>query len=622
MDMEKKLNLEIYEYKRPSYRFRKRKKNFTIDGEQCKRESRYTFDGTMYVSKDAQPKEEISILMAGDLLCQENLLRCYHVDGDDYDFSLCFDYIRPILKGADFSVGNLETPISDRAPYRGEILTHEGPFYCNAPIEYMDALQYAGFDMLTTANNHTLDAGVHGLCQTILNARKFGFIQTGTFYEKTDKFVIVNICGFKVGFTAFGTTYNTMTGNLTKEGKETLLNTYSKTDAEKIYQAMKQQGAEFMICLPHWGKEFTKVISKKQREMAETLTEIGYDAVIGSHSHVVQKMEVINGKPVVFSLGNLLTHLNVSGGWLDTQYPVLCNIRLKRENETIRSEIDFIPCRILKDLDGIPYTILPCNEHLKISDKIKEELKEVPQKVATLLCSDETVLNLNYSVPEQEIETLEKAKRQQKERVQRIEGINAMEEVFNTIDEKEAQEFFRSGFRKKNPDDYDVQKRGIFRVYTDHAELVKYSSISPVTKINEKIQGLPVTCINNAGGPNDSARIIYLGKHTQIVGKSAFQEFRKLESVRIFEGLREIDKQAFEGCISLTGINLPKTMEFIGAKAFAGCKNLLNIKIPAGVQQIGRKAFEGCRDLTIYCKKNSYAEKYAKANNIHIKYIP
>lgn len=87
----------------------------------------------------------------------------------------------PILKSADLSIGNLETPISKTAPYRGEIITHEGPFFCNAPVEYLKAIKDAGFDMITTANNHTIDAGVCGLLETMNECRGAKLIQTGTF---------------------------------------------------------------------------------------------------------------------------------------------------------------------------------------------------------------------------------------------------------------------------------------------------------------------------------------------------------------------------------------------------------------------------------------------------------
>ncbi|MEE1313311.1 MAG: CapA family protein [Lachnospiraceae bacterium] len=620
--MKKKFNIDDYEYKSPSYMLRMDNK-YIVDEESYRKESRYYYDKEeeIFRSKEGK-KDKISLLFAGDLLCQENMLTSYCVGGRRHDFTLCFDYIRPLLKSADFAAGNLETPISHTAPYRGDIITHEGPFYCNAPLSYLSALKYAGFDMLTTENNHALDAGARGLYETIINTKKYDFIQTGTFIEKGDKFVIVDICGFKIGFTAFGRTYNLMQKNLTKKGRITLLNTFSENRAQTVYNAMKEKGAEYTICFPHWGKEFSTEIVDKQRNAADILTKIGFDLVAGSHPHLIQQFEYMNKKPVVFSLGNIMTHLNVNERWMDTQYPMLCHLELIRKDEKIIPNIDFIPCRILKGFHNIPFTVVPYNNNLGLSQEFFDELKDTPSAVARMLHLDKEKLNINYPIRKEELDIMKKAEGEQKNRVVQIAGIQAIAEKPIFDKEKVKEDFLKKGFLKKNPEEYWVGPGGIYKIYREHAEFVNLASSTAILRMYHTVENLPVTKVSNFIRKDNNIRVIYLSKYTEEVAEKAFQHFHNLESVRFYSELKKIGKKAFANCPKLTGLVFPKSLEVIGDKAFADCGCLYSAKIPSTVKEIGKNTFMGCKNLVIYCEEGSYVDLYAKSNHIAVKYMP
>lgn len=617
--MKKAFDINKYELKAPSYSLIKRKNLFQIDEIAYDRKSRFYKEDGIWKSKEDK-KEEISMLFAGDLLCQEDMVERYQTIDCGYDFKACFEYLKPLFQKADFVAGNLETPISHTAPYRGEILTHEGPFYCNAPIEYLEALRDAGFDMLTTANNHTLDAGARGIYETIQNLEKFRFIQTGTFYEETEKFVIVEIGGFRIGFTAFSLTYNTMQLNLKKAGKETLLNTFTEEAAEKIYDRMKEKGAEYTICFPHWGKEFTHDLSKKQTEMADILSKIGYDLIVGAHAHVVQKFACVNEKPVLYSLGNLMTHMNLSPSKMDTQYPILFHLKLRREEDKIDSEINFIPCRILKDVNKIPFTVVPVDELLPLEEEIKKKLKLVPQKAAKLLCCKKDKLNLNYPIEKKAADTLEENIKRYRDKLK--EQKKAVIPMSDAEEVPEKTSFFRKKLDEIKYRNCVQRNIGIYKKYLGYAELLSYTSSAIVLNMADVVEELPVTRVNNDRPGNDTARILYLGKNTKYIGVKAFKNFKKLESMRLFNSLEVIDKRAFENCTNMTGIVLPKSLKTIGDYAFCNCKKMLSIKIPPNVRQIGESAFKGCGKLTIYCRKGSYADTYAKKYGIPVKYMP
>ena len=612
--------VEKYEYKSPGYKLSKRNKNYAFNEEDNRRQSRFTYneDENAYRS-NANDKEEISMLFAGDLLCQENIIERYKTGENEYDFTLCYEYIWPLLKSSDFSVGNLETPIADTAPYRGEIITHEGPFYCNAPISYLKALKYAGFDMLTTANNHAIDAGARGIYETITNVRKYDFIQTGTFVEKCDKYVIVDICGFKVGFTAFGTTYNSMDKNLLKTGRITLLNTYSENRATTLYEKMREAGAEYIIAFPHWGTEFSSEITEKQYKIANTLTELGYDCVLGSHAHIVQKFEYVNGKPVLFGLGNLMTHMNLSGKGIETQYPVICNLTLKRENDKIIDKIDFIPCRILKDMNKIPFTVIPCTKKNLENNDLGPLLSESIEHVKNMLEVSDSLLQLDYPVKFWGKNSVNG----QRGLEERISALPKKVEKSTSVGSPKASNkkyLFRWPWEKKER--LECSGEYVYKIQDKTAVLTRFLSNASVVRLEEEVAGLPVVAVHNMEKGNNTTRIIYFGKQTEIVGARSFVNFKELESVRFYKDVKIIEKQAFEGCTKMMGLNMPAALEIIEKKAFKNCRNLRTVKFGKNVTAIAKDAFEGCENLTIYCYEGSYPEKYAKERRFEICYIP
>ena len=72
----------------------------------------------------------------------------------------------------------------------------------------------------------------------------------------------------------------------------------SENRAATLYAKMREAGAEYIIAFPHWGTEFSSEITEKQYFIADTLTKLGYDCVLGSHAHIVQKFESVKPFPL------------------------------------------------------------------------------------------------------------------------------------------------------------------------------------------------------------------------------------------------------------------------------------------------------------------------------------
>lgn len=122
-------------------------------------------DGYWY-DTNAKNTGKALLSCAGDLMCEPRMTNV-HRYGDSYFFHPLLQFVRGILKNSDFSVANLETTLTDMTSYAGEYHRIYKKYHCNAPECYLDAIHYAGFDALVTANNHNCNSGVMGLEDTL-----------------------------------------------------------------------------------------------------------------------------------------------------------------------------------------------------------------------------------------------------------------------------------------------------------------------------------------------------------------------------------------------------------------------------------------------------------------------
>ena len=119
----------------------------------------------------------------------------------------------------------------------------------------------------------------------------------------------------------------------------------------------------------------------------------------------------------------------------------------------------------------------------------------------------------------------------------------------------------------------------------------------------------------------DSLRNIVFSEGLHSIGDYTFQGCVHLGDVELPNSLTSIGAYAFEGCENFGSIRIPDGVSQMGDAAFMNCKYLRNILIPESVSQIGQSAFDGCANLTIYCEDNSYAQSYARTNQIPFKSI-
>lgn len=147
--------------------------------------------------------DEAEIVFAGDAMQHQAQIDAARRGGDVYDYDECFAAIAPEIMSADYAVVNLETPLGSRG--------FSGYPCFNAPVAFAESLRDAGFDMMLTANNHTLDRRDRGLHATIDSLDAIGVSHIGTYHDASARDSIVpmvkDISGIKVGFLNY--TYGT-----------------------------------------------------------------------------------------------------------------------------------------------------------------------------------------------------------------------------------------------------------------------------------------------------------------------------------------------------------------------------------------------------------------------------
>ena len=305
--------------------------------------------------------DSVTINLVGDLMCETFCQQACRF-GDSYFFKDCFSLVRNVLKDADFVVGNLETTISENHPYMGINSKLNGGYNCNSPVEFLDALKYAGFNVLVAANNHNLDAQRQGHFDTIRHMEEFEFDYTGIFKdEKQQRFLIKEKNGIKIGFLSYYTEHNKIKHDFSQKDIAMFFNKYTKETVQNDVQSLKNAGVDFIIAYIHWGIERVHTITPFQEKTAKEMAFAGIDYIVGSHPHALQPYdEIIMGEktvPVIYSLGNFLSSSRLGQCTRDT---LILQLKIKKEGEKCHLiKNQYIPCQIFYLFEWRNYPIIP-----------------------------------------------------------------------------------------------------------------------------------------------------------------------------------------------------------------------------------------------------------------------
>ena len=248
---------------------------------------------------DEVPKEKrMSLIAVGDILIHESVYKdAYNSETDTYDFHYMFTDIEPIIKKYDLKFCNQESLIG------GKALGISGYPSFNSPDEIGDELVDLGFNLISLANNHTLDKGEDAVLYSNSYWKSKNVITDGSYssVEERNEIKTYEQNGIKYAFFAYTVNSNA------KVRKDYLLNIYSADKAKADIEKIKDQ-VDVIIVSMHWGIEDTNTPTESQKQIADYLSSLGVNVIIGHHPHVVQPVEYVNNTLVIYSLGNFISN--------------------------------------------------------------------------------------------------------------------------------------------------------------------------------------------------------------------------------------------------------------------------------------------------------------------------
>jgi poly-gamma-glutamate capsule biosynthesis protein CapA/YwtB (metallophosphatase superfamily) len=247
--------------------------------------------------------ETLTIGAVGDILIHDVVYQDAF-QGGTYQFDPIFQYVKEMMEKPDILTANQESTLGGT-----ELGLSSYPLF-NSPHEVGNALVNAGVDIVSTANNHSLDKGEKGIDSETAYFDRIGLPHVGSFTNPADQqsLRIIDKNGIKLAFLSY--TYGT-NGIPLPTGKSFLVNIIDrKKMAQEIQQARSQ--ADVVIMSIHWGDEYHRMPTNQQKDLAGLLINEGVDIIFGSHPHVLQPMEWISAKNgrkgfVIYSLGNFIS---------------------------------------------------------------------------------------------------------------------------------------------------------------------------------------------------------------------------------------------------------------------------------------------------------------------------
>jgi poly-gamma-glutamate capsule biosynthesis protein CapA/YwtB (metallophosphatase superfamily) len=247
------------------------------------------------------PADTLRLYAVGDINVGQGLAKRQLLKGDTlYPFRALLD----TLRGADLTFGNLESPI---APDSGAGRDSVGIF--TAPPAAAAALARAGFDIVSTANNHAWDGGQAAVEETMRQLTRAGvlFVGAGFGRDMAQQPVIVRRRGWRVAFFAVTRAWNPAPYAFYKHPGASWI---AWGEASWIYpavRALKASGqVDLVVVSVHGGKEYVETPPQYHRDLLWGLVDAGADLVLAHHPHVLQPVVWYKGKPIVQSLGNFV----------------------------------------------------------------------------------------------------------------------------------------------------------------------------------------------------------------------------------------------------------------------------------------------------------------------------
>lgn len=317
--------------------------------------------------------EEIVINAVGDIMLAGKWAPAIRSKGYGYPF----DAVRAELALGDINLANLESPI---AACGTECTTKKFRFRAEPAVAA--AVRNAGFNLVTLANNHTMDYGSDALAETLLHLRKadITWIGAGENLDEARKMALYTVKGKRIAFLGYSLTQPIeFFAGSSRPGTAP---GYEKMVAADVASARKQ--ADYVIVSFHWGKEASGVVQAYQQNAAHKAIDAGADVIIGHHPHVLQGIERYKKGIIFYSLGNFAFASK------STTADVSAMVRLRLSENRRSAEI--LPLDVLHRRVGFQPHLLTGER----GEQVIEQLLRLSQPFKTGVAHDATGYSIDF----------------------------------------------------------------------------------------------------------------------------------------------------------------------------------------------------------------------------------
>ena len=315
----------------------------------------YMAENNIY-AKDAKNPDQITIAFAGDILfdAQYAVMSAMLQNGGDISAAIAPGLIEE-MQNADIMMLNNEFPYSDRGtPTEGKQFTFR------AKPSYVSYLNDLGVDLVSLANNHAYDYGEAAFLDTLTTLEEAGitYVGAGRNLEEARRPVYYIIDNMKIAFVS-ATQIERLDNPDTKGATDSSAGVFRCWNGDNLIETVKEakENSDFVIVYLHWGTENEVNIDWAQEKQAPEVASAGADLIIGDHPHCLQQISVVQGVPVIYSLGNF---------WFNSKTVDTGMVKVTLSRDGLQ-EFQFIPCL----QSGSRTTLLQGEEKTRVLDYMR-----------------------------------------------------------------------------------------------------------------------------------------------------------------------------------------------------------------------------------------------------------
>ena len=360
----------------------------------------------------------VKLSFAGDIMCIGKQLEACTV-GRVHDFTSLFADTKELFSSSDYVVGNFETPVAgESSGYTSE------RYRFNNPEAFAEAVRDAGFDLVSTANNHCMDRNAAGLFATLDTLDRINIDHIGTYRsrEERDGCFMREINGVKVGFLAYTYGTNAFAHHMyLEDGQLFAVNLFQPQECrpgsihlldpmdriaqqvEELHRPdnpvfqkeilpyhdqlrrdlriLRENGAEFIVLIMHSGGQYNQIPDPYTLKLVDMILEMGgVDAIIGHHPHIILPCMMRKNIPVAYSIGNFIGMPNTAPDWAAdyVDYSVVAHLHLRMNRPgSMLEKLTFSITKSVLRPNGVATVVPLCDLIRETSDPVlKSKLLE------------------------------------------------------------------------------------------------------------------------------------------------------------------------------------------------------------------------------------------------------